>query len=61
MSQINIRLTPIGIPGCACAGCGRLLAPTDPVATCSDCAAIFCETCINDGTFAAHTCDPDDF
>lgn len=54
------NLVPLGMHGCACAGCGRPLVPEDLIACCSDCGGIFCRDCVEDGTYASHACDPDD-
>ena len=51
---------PIGSRGCACCGCHKALAPEDKVVDCPDCAGIFCEDCIKDGTFDEHECEEDD-
>lgn len=33
----------------------------DRMISCSDCAAIFCERCVGDGTFAMHSCEAYEF
>lgn len=50
----------IGMNGCGCAACGKVLEPDDPVAICPDCGGIFCQQCVEDGTFAAHECESGD-
>jgi hypothetical protein len=44
--------------GCSCCGCAI------PVGAlfldCADCGAIFCEDCVNDGSFDNHCCEDDE-
>ena len=48
--------------GIACAGCGEpLKAGLHYIAVCPDCGGIFCESCVADGTFESHECEPDEF
>ena len=48
--------------GIACAGCGEAIkADLHYIAVCPDCGGIFCETCVTDGTFESHECEPDEF
>lgn len=51
------RLHKIGCNGFSCVCCGKALKPSDLVLACTDCAAIFCEDCVNDGSFENHNCD----
>lgn len=48
-------LTPISSSGFSCSGTplekGRLFCE------CSDCGAIYCEECVKNGMFEAHTCE----
>lgn len=53
-------LTPIGQAGLFCAGCGRYLKATDLVVDCPDCGAIYCESCVRDGTFENHSCEDEE-
>lgn len=43
-----------------CCGCYTSIQRNDYIAACPDCAAVFCEKCVADGTFDAHECDEDD-
>ena len=41
----------------ACASCGEAIYPDDKYKVCPDCAAIFCQSCCEDGiTFDRHEC-----
>ena len=40
----------------ACVVCGSSLYKKY-TAICSDCGANFCQTCVEDGTFASHSCE----
>ena len=50
---------PIGSKFYSCCGCGKNLKPEDKAVDCTDCAGIFCEDCILDGTFDDHECEED--
>ena len=54
-------LSPIGHGGFGCAHCGTSLKATDLALDCPDCAAIFCETCVRNGTFENHRCEDYDW
>ena len=43
-------------PLMACVVCGNSLYKKY-TAICSDCGANFCQTCVEDGTFASHNCE----
>lgn len=53
-------LIPLRAKGCACANCGRSLRPTDLIADCADCGAIFCKQCVEDGSIQNHHCEEDE-
>ena len=57
----TVDLYPIMHHGFECANCGKPLKPGDPHLDCPDCAAIFCEDCVRDGTFENHRCDDYDW
>lgn len=44
----------------ACCACGEAIAPGQPFVTCADCGGLFCRSCVEDGTFDGHECEPDD-
>lgn len=50
-------LYPASHEGFACAHCGHPIKKGELHLDCPDCAAIFCETCVKDGTFANHNCE----
>lgn len=56
-----LDLEPITHGGCGCAHCGSPLKPGDLYLDCPDCAAIFCESCVRDGTFEGHNCEDYDW
>ena len=59
MSQNGIKYELIPMPtGCGCAACGGT---GEWAAICSDCGAIFCESCVTDGTFDDHECDEEEY
>lgn len=47
--------------GYGCAHCGHPIKRGDLMLDCPDCAAIFCETCVRDGTFENHQCEDYDW
>lgn len=51
------ELRPVPCGGYGCAHCGRSLKRGDLHLDCPDCAAIFCEACVKDGTFGSHDCE----
>lgn len=56
--KIRLRVSHASVH---CDGCGRLIRPhVHHLAACADCGALFCETCVTDGTFDAHVCEDDD-
>ena len=59
----NLRkmLSPIGSNMYSCSCCGKSLKAKDMTLCCSDCGAVFCESCAMDGSFESHQCDDDDF
>ncbi len=54
-------LSPAHHGGMGCAHCGRSIRQGGLHLDCPDCAAIFCETCVRDGTFENHQCDDYDW
>ena len=44
-----------------CANCGKPINRGDLMLDCPDCAAIFCETCVRDGSFESHQCEDYDW
>lgn len=54
-------LWPISHGGCACVACATGLKPGDLHLDCPDCGAIFCESCVQDGTFEGHKCEDYDW
>ena len=50
-------LAPIGCSCYSCAACGKSLKPETLALDCPDCAAIFCEDCVEDGAFEDHKCE----
>lgn len=49
-----------GMNGMACGGCGKPLDAHDHVVACADCGMVFCQECVENGTFTAHECDDDE-
>lgn len=49
----------LGTAGFSCANCGTDIRPDDPVAVCSDCGAVFCKSCAENGLLEDHDCDPE--
>lgn len=45
------------VVGLACAHCGTQIQQGGLFQGCPDCAAIFCESCVRDGTFSNHYCE----
>lgn len=54
-------LSPASHGGMGCAHCGSAIKRGELHLDCPDCAAIFCETCVRDGTFENHQCDDYDW
>lgn len=56
--QILLRVSQASV---YCDGCGQLIRPhVNFLAACADCGALFCETCVTDGTFNEHVCNDDE-
>lgn len=53
-------LRPAHTRGFGCFCCGRSIDYNDLFLDCPDCAAIFCEQCVRDGSFEAHSCEDDE-
>lgn len=60
-AEMLSMMTPAVSAGCACAECGTEIRRGDRMISCADCAAIFCERCVGDGTFAMHSCEAYNF
>lgn len=43
--------------GFGCAVCGHSIRKGEEYEVCPDCAAIFCKSCCEDGTFENHSCE----
>lgn len=57
---MEINFKKIGMAGFSCACCGTPI-PTDGlVAACTDCGAVFCKACAEDGALDGHECEPDE-
>ena len=54
-------LEPMSTNGFGCVHCGKPIRKGDLALCCPDCAAIFCEDCVRDGTFENHSCEDYDF
>lgn len=46
----------IGVEGFSCSCCGKTLQKDDFVEACSDCGALFCKECSDNGELAHHDC-----
>lgn len=52
--------TVVKTEGFSCAGCGETIHTGDEVMICGDCGGVFCKSCVENGTFEEHECEPDD-
>lgn len=57
MSDYTKYLRKIGMNGFSCIQCGNDLAANDEAVVCSDCGAVFCKHCVENGDFANHKCE----
>lgn len=46
--------------GMSCCNCGETIGPMDAAMDCPDCGGVFCENCVNDGSFENHNCEDED-
>lgn len=56
MCDFTKYLTPIPNGGFSCNSCGQPIEKGGLFCDCPECGAIYCEKCVKDGTFEAHTC-----
>lgn len=45
----------------SCDICGRPIAAGEYIEVCSDCGAVFCMGCVNDGRIDEHKCEEEDY
>lgn len=54
---MNVNYEIATTNGFGCAICGAAIRKGDKYVICPDCAAVFCKTCCEDGTFESHSCE----
>lgn len=56
MGNTQKLLTMGAMTGIACSCCGESITQGKRYLACPDCGAIFCEACVQEGTYANHDC-----
>lgn len=56
-----LMMEPASCGGFGCAHCGTPIKRGEPMIDCADCAAVFCQKCVESGTFDMHSCAEYDF
>ena len=54
-------IRPIPVGGMSCSHCGKRVEESEDGVFCSDCGALFCRECVEDGCFFDHYSEEDEY
>lgn len=63
MDRIEVNgygMVRTSVGGWGCYRCGSSIDRGDYLADCPDCGAVFCRSCVEDGSFGSHICEEDE-